>query len=241
MLALALPSSLLPLFGMMLGWNNYASYYLREVLTITANALQFYFTAHYYDHLYPCSEDDVTLWRSFAAVFSGNGVLFLVATSLIGSLIFKWLLVSQYSFFLILILNNESICRKSPALRQAYIWFHTKCWRGVIRTCCELFGNQINFMQSYFSQPLSMLSPFTRMTNSPLSLCVVDQAILQLVFGFWIPCYAALQREMSARKDFLVRSGISRTTHLPSTADFIFYALPTISLPLLVCVISMSI
>jgi hypothetical protein len=66
--------------------------------------------------------------RAAAALLFANSVAFLVLKSLCGVLLFRWQLIAQYAYLLILLAHNEDLCCARPALRKAL-------WRATRRSC----------------------------------------------------------------------------------------------------------
>jgi len=204
-LSTCLPTALIPLFGLYFGSDFYI--YYRPLLLSISNGFQFYQVGVYYGHLYPCpgdcSEASVSVARSLVAVVSGNGAMFLVLTTLMASLTFKWLFISQYFFFMVLILSNRRICAASLPLRKAYSGLHS-----------ILAG------QGYFLLPT---------VHSSLHQCVLWQLILQLIFGLWLPCWVAYSRELGARRVFLQER--HHEASYPSKWDVLLYVMPGMVFP----------
>jgi hypothetical protein len=205
-LCYCMPSGLLPVFGMLLSYKHYISI-LRPFLVTAANLLQFFQVGRFYGHLYRCTgsncnEAMVPRAKAIAALFSSNGVMFLVMAAFMGSLAFKWLFITQCIYFLVLFVSNRSICLKGPALRGAYNW--------ILAITRDHHMWPLSFFIS-ISEPGNVHAKVIAaaatlegsIAESSVRRCIGSQAALQLIFGLWIPCWIAYGREIQARKSFL--------------------------------------
>jgi hypothetical protein len=233
-------SGLLPLFGLLLSNKNYISA-SRPFWVTAANILQFFQVGKYFDHLYPCqgsacNEVSVPLVKAFTAVVSSNGAVFLIMTAFMGSLTFKWLFVTQCIYCLILIVSNRSICIKGPALRRGYNLIHSQLVKPFFLKITPLFssaiGSKIAAAGAAFNSTIT--SATTPPAESSVQRCIRSQVAVQLIFGFWLPCWIAYSRELQARKSFVKsRRGDSacRSFSFPSAFEMFMYALPSVAFP----------
>jgi len=223
-----LPPSFLPLFGMFLGTKFYTQH--RRKFVCIANAINFWQVPQYYHYLYPINDtmmSDISTigWlRAFVALFSANGVVFLVLTTFMGGFIFKYLFLAQYVNLTILLLNNKEMCRQGYALQKGYMLLS------------QALKSQI-YLPKSSSNNSTMTSDATFATNrssvDPLQLCISYQLIVQIVFGFLIPAVLAFSRERGIRRAFLASKGISSDRLYPSTRDLVLF-FPAMALPWLV-------
>ena len=133
---------------------------------------------------------------------------------------FRWLFITQYLYFLVLVVSNRSICIQSPALRKAY--------NLIISTVGGSGGG---------SGSGGAAAATGRSLSSSVELCVSCQTTTQLIFGLWIPCLMAYQRELEARREFLksrVGAEVFRSIEpsLPSShQDMLIYIMPALVFP----------
>lgn len=245
MIIFGLTTSLFPIFALFFGEEQYIRH-TREFAVVASHLCQYYFVGRYYDGLYPCSDDEVTVWRMFTAVISGNGALFLCMTFFAGSILFKWLFIAQYSYLLVLIFNNVTMCAKSPALRQAYTWFNYKCILAVLHRAIDFLNNFGDWLKMHdfsyksfqaFAQLLGKLHGIGRSSIQHGQLtheaCAFYQLLFQLVFGFWIPCYAAFKHEIEFRNKFLGQFNKRIDERTICGTVFLTYTFPVVILPFL--------
>lgn len=193
---------------------------LRQWFVAASNLLQFMQVSKQYDLLYPCSGDcletSVPLAKALTAATAANGAVFLLLTGTVGCLTFRWLFITQYTYFVILLLSNQSICAKSPALRRAFVFI----W--------EFFRE--HWITSMFAAPVTHLLASGEVLGGKkmrsLRVCIVAQGITQLALGLWLSWMVAYARESANRRMFLRRRGL--TGLFPSQWETIVYALAPI-------------
>lgn len=228
MLGTALPTGLLPALVLLFGGFDFYNKYRHYVLAI-ANGSQFYQVSQFYGYLYPCAGDctegSVALKRALTAMVSGNGAAFLVLTATMGSLTFRWLFISQYFYFLLLVFGNRNICGQSPALRRGYTWLHAAISRAVERSTRALWPSA--------SMASTVVENFRSLgfVSNTVGNCIVYQLLFQLIFGFWLPCWAAYARELQSRKEFLKARRRDRGALYPSAWEVVLYTMPALAFP----------
>jgi len=193
------PSGLLPVFGMLISYKHYISTF-RPFWVTAANLMQFYQVGRFYGHLYTCTgsgcnEALVPGAKALAALFSSNGAMFLVIAAFMGSLAFKWLLITQCIYYLVLIVSNRSICMQGPALRGAYSWIHGQLVNPFLSKVITHMWPSGNVHANGIAAAATLEGSIDR--------CIASQAALQLIVGVWIPCWVAYSREVQARQSFL--------------------------------------
>ena len=229
-----LPSGLLPIFGLLLGQESYTK--TRRLWVAAANIMQFYQVGKYYGQMYPCIGDcpeaSISLRKAFTAVLASNGTAFLILTTFLGALTFKWLFITQYIYFLILTVSNRNICGQSPALRRAYNWLHDRALVSTLRR----FAKNLWPVQLHLSTRSRAMS----LVDKSIDVCVSSQVVFQLVLGLWVPSFLAYRREVHSRRLFLsARLGeeASRKAIFPSPWEIFMYAMPALTFPWMLLVL----
>ena len=240
MMTTGMMSGLLPVFGLLWCSTSYVKRW-RRYLVFLANFLQYYYVGKKYRLLYPCTGDctegSVSLRKALTATASGNGTAFLILTTFMGSITFRWLFLAQYIYFLILVVSNRSICAQSPALRRAYTWMHSTLLEPIVGSIFTSMWPE-SFSVEAAGAPVVTASETVAsdaaVLESSIQTCVRFQLFFQLIAGLWIPCWLAYVRELAARRLFLrshVGPAAERTAMFPSSWEMFVYATPALAFP----------
>lgn len=208
-----IPFSNLTVFGMMAGTEFYKKY--RIFLVANANLINYVqVTVQYYSHLYFQGPGSPSVVQKLSALLTANGVAYLVLSTFMGALPFKWGFLMQAVYLTVLMTTNAKICADSSALRGAYSW---------VANALTMF--------SPLSQPYTECSDAAMAGKTCLDNCIKYQAVLQLVLGVCIPSFVAYNRELAMRKSFLEQRRVRCEYNQPTSLDFLVFLLPTLILP----------
>jgi len=220
MLLTCIPFSNLAVFGMMVGTEFYKKY--RVPLVAGANLMNYVqVTVQYYSHLYFQGPGSPNVVQKLSALLTANGVAYLVLSTFMGALPFKWGFLMQAVYLIVLMTTNAKICADSSALRGAYSW---------VANALTVFSSSSS---SSAGQPYDCFteSSDAAMGKPCLDNCIRYQAVLQLVLGVCLPSFLAYNRELAMRKNFLEQRRVRYEYNQPTSLDFLVFLLPTLILP----------